>query len=1112
MRKWKWGLALLATGGVIYFSVPLTLTWVGQHYLPQKIAKNNSGNLTISNLQLKLRRKPIIEAHMVRLESPPWHSRRWVLEAERVTAVIDGSALWNGKLHIETVRLQSPRLFVEKNPQPVPSKRSSTSPNPIILPQWFEIFSAQISNGKITVVNNKKTWEIRIEQGLLTSSGRGASIIYEASGDINQTPIHASAISSSFEAMMAREPTTLEVDGYIGVPANRVHAKGQVADLFKWYQADFALDYSIPQLPVLLPLLSIEKMVDIGAFTGTANFYQQKISTVMQLRDISLQLTEWGSRIELTGEISNLNSLSEMDFRLLMHGDLMQYVSLIVNRELKPLESKFEVAIQGSSNQLHFTLEVAQLENFTVIADASGTATRSDSGWVAKFPVLARLKTADDFGELSDEKHDPFSSIIAAIGGNHLEKMLAQGLLPPINNLQLDTDFIFEYDQLSANVNKVSGEMYGVDWSVTGMVDDLVHIRGVQLEIIGQANSLQRVMVGDINLPESTPVWLRANLVDDISLLDDTSLSDDTSRTFYITDLHATIHDPRFQFEAHGGINFSSSATKTNIDIDIELLSTDPLLSLLTTSEIVMDVITTTLPLQISGNLWSVGGDNWEISNIQAWSLKQSTNSLSGEITSLVPFQGGFRANLGVDSLAKMPILNEFSVPTDHLNLSLKLIEEKEKIVIKNLVASLLLSNSAVYKLRGDTVYMQPLKADDLELSFQSDTLGTLKLLDGGLLDPQIPVIGMAKVDVQQVDEIGEHYQGNVRMLKMTVGSSDIGGDFNWHMTSDQTKPAWTIDANLYSSKINLNELLVSSTTPSKPSTELFSSDHIDTDWLHIVNGDFTLRADSLRSRYFRIQDLNMHSRFENGKLEQTVKGIMGVGKFVSELKLNAQSPELSADWMITGKSLDISSLKELYTQGYVLGGTVDLDMRIIANGESPLELVGNTNGSVLVELNQVKMQGRSLNILGGDIFLNIISASNLFREKQEYVDIECGVFNLVIAKGVLSSREGIAVQSEKVTLLGSGNVNLNDNSVRIIIVPKARKGSGVNPSGLVKWLRVGGSVTNPTVELSASGLLQSTVLLWSSIVSGGWALLVKGLWDRIQANTDVCGLAKQPK
>ena len=121
---------------------------------------------------------------------------------------------------------------------------------------------------------------------------------------------------------------------------------------------------------------------------------------------------------------------------------------------------------------------------------------------------------------------------------------------------------------------------------------------------------------------------------------------------------------------------------------------------------------------------------------------------------------------------------------------------------------------------------------------------------------------------------------------------------------------------------------------------------------------------------------------------------------------------------------------------------------------------------------------------------------------------MDCGVINFDLDNGVASKDRGIALQTTDFTLLGGGAIDFSTESLDLQVSTKARRGLGVNVGSFSRVLLVKGKLGNP--EVSPGKLLESGVALGVGYLTGGLSLFARGLFDLIEANSDVCATAMQ--
>ena len=98
---------------------------------------------------------------------------------------------------------------------------------------------------------------------------------------------------------------------------------------------------------------------------------------------------------------------------------------------------------------------------------------------------------------------------------------------------------------------------------------------------------------------------------------------------------------------------------------------------------------------------------------------------------------------------------------------------------------------------------------------------------------------------------------------------------------------------------------------------------------------------------------------------------------------------------------------------------------------------------------------------------------------------------------------EPMAVQSDKMTLLGHGKIDFKTEKLNLEWITKPRKGFGISASMLTNpYIKLGGTLADPSIELKPLEAVTSTGV---AVATMGISLLAKGMFDRITAEKKVC-------
>ena len=137
-----------------------------------------------------------------------------------------------------------------------------------------------------------------------------------------------------------------------------------------------------------------------------------------------------------------------------------------------------------------------------------------------------------------------------------------------------------------------------------------------------------------------------------------------------------------------------------------------------------------------------------------------------------------------------------------------------------------------------------------------------------------------------------------------------------------------------------------------------------------------------------------------------------------------------------------------------------------------------------------------------------LLNLVNLFAKEYEGpAGLECAAFILDFDAGQIEL-EPMTFQTENVTIIGRGVVNLDSERLNLEWVAKPRKGVGISTTTLTNpYIKLGGTLSRPAVDVKPVQAVISTGL---AVATGDLSLLGKGLWDRVTAEQKVCKKARK--
>ncbi|MCP4896355.1 MAG: hypothetical protein GY906_05215, partial [bacterium] len=185
----------------------------------------------------------------------------------------------------------------------------------------------------------------------------------------------------------------------------------------------------------------------------------------------------------------------------------------------------------------------------------------------------------------------------------------------------------------------------------------------------------------------------------------------------------------------------------------------------------------------------------------------------------------------------------------------------------------------------------------------------------------------------------------------------------------------------------------------------------------------------------------------------------------------------------------------------------VDIYLQYSGAGASAHELATSSDGFIAVVVGEGVVDNSLINLVAADILVTLLETFNPFAESEKSSHLECAVILSTFADGYANLEE-MAMQSDRMTLLGSGSVNLDSEEIKLNWITKPRKGFGLSASMITNpYISLGGTLANPRLDLKPLEAMTTTGI---AVATGGLSILAKGLYDRVTSERKVCKQAKQ--
>lgn len=290
--------------------------------------------------------------------------------------------------------------------------------------------------------------------------------------------------------------------------------------------------------------------------------------------------------------------------------------------------------------------------------------------------------------------------------------------------------------------------------------------------------------------------------------------------------------------------------------------------------------------------------------------------------------------------------------------------------------------------------------------------------------------------------------------LKASLGGNDVKGDVT--VTFGGQRPR--VVARLDSAVIDLDALL-----PERPKRgaqgRLFSKEPLAWEALKAADVGLKLRIAQLRISGVALKDFAMDMRLDDGSLAIAPFRLSPqnvAGRFEGELQIDANASPPSVTGWLNADRLDAGRVLKVLDVSQMFDTTLNADLDVQAQGRSLSELMASLDGRLQVIGHKGRIDSAGLRAAVTGI-VDVLP----WIDSEEANNINCVVSRFDIADGIAAS-QAFLLDTNGMSVLGGGTVNLGEETLDLYLVPKPKK---VSLASLAMPVNIGGTLADP--ELS---------------------------------------------
>lgn len=1069
----------------------------------------------------------------IRMANAEWGSRPWMLEIESVSAGISLSGLMRGQLQLADIEGVRPRVLVEKDSvsgrHNWQFERRQPRPFPW-LAENLKLENALLKDARVEIEVGRIPHLLELQAVTGQSDYFTGLANIKALGQLDAHPLELDIQLDSLKTMFLRAPSHIVFQGRHG--ETRLTGRGQIADLMRWQGHDIMLELGVPSLAGLQSWFTT-RLIDTPPLQARARFVQPQRWASARLEEIDVTSSDLDGETRISGRVDRVRDirgvelnghmrypLAEImrwkqfasstdiviDAQMSLTGDRDSALALQIDTATLTGEG---VAIRGGGRVSHLLAPDTEGIAFEGSIDSlARVGTIIDRSWFATGPISGRFELArvdrnlalqnieleafDQRASLRGSLNDIVSGRIglfevrAALSGEdvNLVNRLNQSRLPAFGMTELAGTIDMERSNFSARYFDLALESSGLRIAGEGAVTDLKTLDLEDVDISMTAGSIAAInRQFKLNLPELGSFTANGKLYGDLN------------NTYNINILESLIKSEYQLISGAGRLQQLGPDMTARIELNARIGSVANIPPLFK-SEL-------RVPDQVQGRgtavLSAEGYRNWSLTEIDTRFEGDNQGMIRGSVVNF-PLAPGFALEADFDRLstAELPrhqVMDTLRPENIRAYLHINKQPEQDHFSVDDIDAQFsLATGGATVNVVGRIDNLNQLDGLALQLGLNTADIHAVPYFSSLPLKDNLN--GVATVWLSgRVGQLG------ISILNARLSDSDIRGDLTL-VADEGVKP--TLVGRLTSENLDILGLLAQA-----PRTKLFSSETFAFDWLNSLNAGIELSAARLNGVISEVYDSEIIIKIEEGTLKlPNMTGKIGAGTMTAWFTLAATSKPYSIVTSLKAENVNPAHLNLFGDSGFIRDGLIDIDVGLGGSGMSIADYMGNAYGKVQLQLTDSKLKHRNLKLFGADLIsgvLNILDTLDTLQNKAIYMPIECGVIHFPVIDGQAIASQGIAIKTEKTTVLGGGIIDLGSEELELIIKPKARQGLGLSAGTVANIVKVSGKIGDTRVAVDTSGLIQSSAAIGAAVVSGGWTLLLQGLADKNKANSDVC-------
>lgn len=263
--------------------------------------------------------------------------------------------------------------------------------------------------------------------------------------------------------------------------------------------------------------------------------------------------------------------------------------------------------------------------------------------------------------------------------------------------------------------------------------------------------------------------------------------------------------------------------------------------------------------------------------------------------------------------------------------------------------------------------------------------------------------------------------------------------------------------------------------------SQMVPNDKIPFDLLKSANADVKLVIGSLVvDEALKAKNVQMNALLDNGVLDVSkLKLDFGGGEVDVFAKVDANTKSVLLN--LSSKNVIIQDLHGEFKVrdgndfGFISGGSTQIFADLKGSGATYRQLVDSLQGPLVAIVDKSELQSGSLQFINGSIVAQILDLLKLDTKKQKKFELKCAVVRADFVAGKVLFPKGIAVDSDKATVVSGGDINLLNDKLNLTL---NAYGSGFADVSIMQALSnlilIRGTIQSPKISLDTKNAMKT--------------------------------------